>query len=204
MPFNLNSVPAEGRTAEQIKMHIDLYNRSQDICLIHNPGDQDFTFFYNRKFEPNPYVVPNKNRDIGFGPGNLEIRRFLANIYIEKMGEQMINAISKADWDSKKGNYRQEEQGIMEERLAIRTNNKTLWAKIVPQLFLGIVRRSTEELGTETFVPDAPVDNTLSNAEQIMQQLGLNDKEVSLASESQSQELSEEDKRKADLLASIV
>jgi len=204
MPFSLNSVPADGRTPEQIKLHLDLYNRSQDICLIHNPSDEDYTFFYNRKFEPNPYIVPNKDKDIGFGKGNLEIRRFLANQYIEKKGEQMINIISKSDWDSKKDNYRQEERGMMEERLALRTNNKELWAKIVPQLFLGVVRRSSEELGTGTFTPEAPVDNTLSNAEQIMEQLGLNDKEISLASQAQSEQISDEDRKKAELLASIV
>jgi len=204
MPFNLNSVPTDGRTADQIKMHLDLYNRSQDICLIHNPSEEDFTFYYNRSFEPNPYVVPNCNKDIGFGKGNLEVRRFLANIYVEKKGEQMISIISKADWDSKKNNYRQEERGIMEERLAIRTNNREMWAKIVPQLFLGVVRRSNEEIGTGEFVPEAPVDNTLSSAEQVMAQLGLNEKEVSLASQAQAQEISEEEKKKADLLASIV
>ncbi len=204
MPFNLNSVPAEGRTPEQIKLHLDLYNRSQDICLIHNPSPEDYTFFYNRKFEPNPYVIPNKDKDIGFGKGNLEIRRYLANIYVEKKGEQMINIISKADWDKKKENYRQEERGMMEERLAIRSNNKELWKTIVPQLFKGVVRRSTEEIGTGTFVPEAQVDPTLSNAEQIMEQLGLNDQEVSLASQAQAQDISEEDRKKADLLASIV
>lgn len=203
MPFNLNSVPAEGRTQAQIQAHMDLYNRSQDICLIHNPDDTDYQFFYNRQFNPNPYIVPNKNKDIGFGKGNLEIRRYLANVYVEKKGEQMINAISKADWDKKKESYRLEERGTMEERLALRTNNKELWKKIVPQLFLGVVRRTEEELGTGQLIPEKTVDHTLSNAEQIMDSLGLNDKLLSDALISQEQDLTDEEKKKNELIASI-
>ena len=204
MPFNLNSVPVEGRTPAQIKAHLDLYNRSQDICLVHNPDDTEYTFFYNRRFNPNPYIVRAKDKDIGFGPGNLQIRRYLAKIYVEKKGEQMINAISKADWDEKKLNYRLEERGQMEERLALRTNNKELWRKITPKLFLGVVSRTEEELGTGTVEPEKQVDNTMSNAAQIMEELGLNDKEISQAHEAQQTEISDEDQRKQDLINAIV
>lgn len=203
MPFNLNNIPVDGRTPEQIKQHLELYNRSQDICLIHNPDEEDYVFFYNRRFNPNPYIVPGINKDIGFGKGNLEIRRYLASQYVEKKGEQMINVISKADWDKKKENYRLEERGQMEERLALRTNNKELWKAIVPQLFKGVARRSEEEMGMGEAIVEKPVDNTLSNAEQIMEQLGLNDKEISLAHQAQVQDLTDEDRKKADLLASI-
>ncbi len=204
MPFNMSAIPAEGRTPEQIKAHIDLYNAAYDICLVHNPDSEAYSFFYNRRFHPNPYVVPAKDKDIGFGPGNLEIYRHLADKYVEKKGEQMISIISKADWDEKKLQYRLEERGQMEERLALRTNNKELWKKIVPQLFLGVVRRSTEEIGTGIVEHEKPVNPNLSNAGQIMEELGLTDKEVSQASLAQHQELSEEEKRKADLLQSIV
>lgn len=200
----MNSIPAEGRTPAQIKAHMDLYNESQDIWLIHNPESEDFTFFYNRKFEPNPYIVPNKDKDIGFGKGNLEIRYYLAKVYAEKKGEQMIMAISKADWDKKKGDYRQEERGQMEERLALRVTNKELWKKITPQLILGRVRRSTEGVGIGEAIVEKPVDPSLSNIEQIMHELNLNDKDLSAAHESQQSEMSDEEKRKADLLASIV
>lgn len=200
----MNSIPMEGRTPEQIKQHLELYNRSQDICLVHNPDEADFQFFYNRRFNPNPYVVPGKNKDIGFGPGNLEIRRYLANKYVEKKGEQMILAIAKADWDKKKEQYRIEERGTMEERLALRTTNKELWRQITPKLFLGVVRRAEEELGTGEVIPEKAADPTLSNAEQIMEELGLNEKMLSDAHASQQEDLSEEEKRKNELLASIV
>lgn len=203
MPFNLNSVPAEGRTPELIKAHLDLYNKSQDICLVQNPDVEDFTFFYNRRFNPNPYVIPGKNKDIGFGPGRLEIRRYLAMIYVEKKGELMIKAISKADWDKKKENYRLEERGQMEERLALRTNNQELWKAITPKLFIGVVRRSTEEIGTGEFMEEKPIDPNLSNAEQVMEQLGLTDKELNLAHETHNEQITDEERRKADLLASI-
>jgi hypothetical protein len=193
----------EGRTKEQIKAHMDLYNESQDIWLIHNPDEEDFTFFYNRKFEPNPYIIPGKNKDIGFGKGNLEIRYYLAKVYVEKKGEQMIMAISKADWDKKKDNYRQEERGQMEERLALRVTNKELWKKVTPQLILGRVRRSTEGVGIGEAIADKPVDPSLSNVEQIMHELGLNERELSAAHEAQKQELTDEDKRKQDLINSI-
>lgn len=203
MPVNLNSIPAEGRTAAQIKAHIDLYNESQDIWLIHNPDEQDFQFYYNRSLEPNPYVVPNCNKDIGFGPGNLEIRYFLAKKYAEKKGEQMINAIAKKDWDEKKVNYRLEERGIMEERLALRTSNKTLWAQIIPQLLKGRVRRSNEGVGIGEYIPEKPVDTSTSNVEQLIKQLGLSDKVLSEAHEEEQANISEEEKRKMELINSI-
>lgn len=204
MPFSINSIPAEERTKEQIKAHMDLYNESQDIWLIHNPEPKDYTFFYNRRFEPKPYIVPNVNKDIGFGKGNLEIRFFLAKIYVEKKGEAMIMAISKKDWDNKKENYRLEERGQMEEKLALRVTNKELWKKITPTLILGRVRRSTEGMGIGEVTVEKQVDPNLSNVEQIMEELGINDKELSLAHEAQQTELSEEEKRKADLINSIV
>lgn len=200
----MNSIPQEGRTKEQIQAHMDLYNESQDIWLVHNPDEVDYEFFYNRRFEPKPYVVPNCNKDIGFGKGNLEIRFYLAKVYAEKKGEQMIMAISKKDWDEKKLNYRLEERGQMEERLALRTTNKELWKKITPQLVLSRVRRSTEGLGMGEIVTEKPTDTSLSNVEQIIESLGLKDKDISLAHEAQQQELSDEDKRKQDLINSIV
>lgn len=200
----MNSIPMEGRTKDQVKQHLDLYNESQDVWLIHNPDDTDFEFFYNRRFSPNPYVVPNKNKDIGFGKGNLEIRYYLAKIYVEKKGEAMILAISKKDWEEKKQQYRLEERGQMEERLALRVTNKELWKKITPQLIIGRVRRSAEEAGTGEAIVEKPVDPNLSNVEQIMVELGLNDKEISQAHEAQQQEISDEDKRKQDLINNIV
>lgn len=202
--FNLNNIPQDGRTPAQMKAHLDLYNRSQDVCLIHNPDEEDYSFFYNRRFNTQPYIVPGKNKDLGFGKGNLEIRRYLADVYLEKKGEQMINIISKADWEKKKVEYRLEERGQMEERLALRVTNKEIWKKIVPQLFLGVVRRSEEGMGVGQVITEKEVDQTLSSAQQVMEQLGLNDREISLATESQRQELSEEDKKKQELLDSIV
>lgn len=204
MPFNMTSIPVDGRTPAQIKQHLELYNKSQDIWLIHNPDEEDYSFYYNRRFEPQPYIVPNCNKDIGFGKGNLEIRYYLAEVYAEQKCNKMIMAISKKDWDEKKLQYRLEERGQMEERLALRVNNRELQEKIIPQLMLGRVRRSTEELGTGEIITEKSVDPSLSNVGQIMEKLGLSDKEISLAHEAQKQELSDEDKRKAELINSII
>lgn len=204
MPFSLNSIPAADRSQAQIKQHLDMYNETQDIWLIHNPDEQDYAFFYNRAFEPNPYIVPGCNKDIGFGKGNLEIRFFLAKKYAEKKMEQMIDAISKADWEKKKANYRLEERGTMEERLALRTNNRQLQEKILPQLLIGRVRRATEEIGMGDVQFEKPVDPSLSPVEQIMERLKLKDKDIFSAHVAQQEEMSEEDKKKSDLLASII
>src|ERR1017187_7691879 len=99
MPFNMSSIPPEERTRAQIKAHMELYNQTQDIWLIHNPDEEDYTFFYNKRFEPNPYIVPGCNKDVGFGKGNLEVRYFLAEMYAEQKCNLMIMAISQAKWD---------------------------------------------------------------------------------------------------------
>lgn len=199
----MNSIPMEGRTKEQIQAHMDLYNESQDVWLIHNPDENDYEFYYNRRFEPTPYIVPNCNKDVGFGKGNLEIRFYLAKVYVEKKGEQMILAISKADWDEKKLAYRLEERGQMEERLALRVTNKELWRRITPKLIIGRVRRNMEGAGMGTVITEKPIDTSLSNVEQIMESLGLKDKDISSAHDSQQQDISEEDKKKQDLINSI-
>lgn len=204
MPFNLNSIPAELRTPAQIKEHMEIYNRKNDIWLIHNPSKEDYKFYYNRHFEPNPYIVPNCNKDIGFGKGNLEVRYFLAEVYAEQKCALMIMAISKDNWDKEKLNYRLEERGQMEERLAIKINNRALQEKIIPQLMLGRVRRSTEDVGMGEVIPEKQVDTSLSNVGQIMEKLGISDKEISLAHEQEQKDISDEDRRKADLINSIV
>lgn len=148
--------------------------------------------------------MPGCNKDVGFGKGNLEVKYYLAEIYAEKKCELMILAISKAKWDVDKLQYRLEERGQMEERLAIKVNNRQLQEKIIPQLMLGCVRRSNEEIGMGEIVQEKPVDTSQSNVRQIMERLGMTDKEVSLAHDVQQQEMSDQDKRKAELINSIV
>jgi len=200
----MNSIPPEERTPAQIKAHMELYNQTQDIWLIHNPDEEDYAFYYNRRFEPNPYIVPGCNKDVGFGKGNLEVKYYLAEIYAEQKCALMIQAISRAKWDVDKLQYRLEERGQMEERLALKVNNRQLQEKIIPQLMLGCVRRSNEEIGMGEVVQEKPVDTSQSNVRQIMEKLGMTDKEVSLAHDAQQQSMSDEDKRKAELIQSIV
>ena len=65
----------------------EMYRLSQDDCMIYNPTDKDFVI----EWEEHRFVVPNKNKDLGWGKGKREVKRYLAIWYCKHMKDQIIN-----------------------------------------------------------------------------------------------------------------
>lgn len=187
MSFNINAIPADARNKVQIQAHLELYNRTQDVIRVHNPTSEDFIVHHDRKVSNEQYRIPAKDKDIGFGKGNNDVPRYIALHYINKMGMEIISKQIKEDWEKKKGKFRLEEQGMMEERLALRSNDPELWKKVSKELWLGVVRRYQGE----SYDDPEPVQERKdygSMAEAAINELNMFDQEVGVASTSEHTE----------------
>lgn len=66
--------------------HNEQRRRSQDLIRVKNPTDRDFVLVY----ENERFIIPNKYKDIGYGPGQRVMQRYLAERYTTKMVDQLI------------------------------------------------------------------------------------------------------------------
>ncbi len=180
MSFDLNAVPASERSKTHIAAHVEMYNKSMDTVRIHNPTNEDYTIFNDKKFSNERWVVPHQGKDVGFGYGNLDVPRYIADRFINKMGTEMIRKISREKWEKDKKKYRLEERGMMEQQLAIKINDKQQWDKIVPVMFVGVVKKHQEANYEEEIEQERP-EPTFSKAEASLQRLGLTDEQIDIA-----------------------
>ena len=123
--FDLNAIPANARSKASIEAHKELYARTQDIIRVHNPTNKDFVVYNDRRFANERYVIPNKDKDIGYGKGNNDVLRFIVQRFVDKLGMEIISKKIAEDWEKKKLKFRIEERGQMEERLALNRQHKS-------------------------------------------------------------------------------
>lgn len=178
MSFNIDVIPADSRSKASIAAHVELYSRTQDTVRVHNPTDEDFIVYNDRRMTNERYSIPNKTKDIGYGPGNNDVPRFIAMRFVDKLGMEMINQKIQEDWNKKKGKFRLEEQGQMEERLALRSSDPKLWEEVTKQLWLGVVKRYQSDTLLDD-VEDRPERKEYgSSAEETLDRLGMVDAEI--------------------------
>lgn len=171
--FNPSVIPPENRTKAAMAIHIEMYKRSLDTWRVHNPTEEDFVVYNDRKVTNERYIIPNKNKDVGKGHGNLDVPSYIMERYVQHMGTKLISDISKKDWDEKKMQYRFDERGDKEEKMAIRTDDPKQWEKIMPILVKGIVKRYQGDNIADD-IPDEPEKKYNSIAEQMIDKLNLN------------------------------
>lgn len=177
MAFDMNAIPANNRNKQSIAAHLEIYERTQDIIRVHNPTDKDFIVYNDRRFANERYVIPNSNKDIGFGKGNNDVLRFIAQRFVDKLGMEMISKIITDDWEKKKLKFRIEERGQMEERLALKSSDPKLWEDITKKLWIGVVKRYQGEMIEEPEAK-APRKEYSSSAEEALDRLGMVDMEI--------------------------
>lgn len=175
--FDINAIPPNARSKQSIAAHLELYNRTQDIIRVHNPTENDFIVYNDRRFANERYVIPNKDKDIGYGKGNNDVPRFIAQRFVDKLGIEMISKIIAEDWDKKKLKFRIEERGQMEERLALRSSDPKLWEDVTKKLWIGVVKRYQGDMIEEPEAK-APRKQYSSPAEETLDRLGINDIEI--------------------------
>lgn len=177
MAFEINQIPPNARSKTSIAAHLELYSRTQDIIRVHNPTDKDFIVYNDRRFANERYVIPNKDKDIGYGKGNNDVLRFIALRFVDKLGMEMISKIIAEDWEKKKLKFRIEERGVMEERLALRSNDPKLWEEITKKLWIGVVKRYQGDMIEEPEAK-APRKEYSSAAEETLDRLEMVDTEI--------------------------
>lgn len=175
--FDINVIPPSNRNKAAIAAHLELYNRSMDTVRVHNPSDTDFIVHNDKRVSNEKYVIPAQTKDIGYGKGNNDVPRFIAKRYLDTMGIEMINVKIKEDWLKKKGKFRLEEQGMMEERLALRSSDPKLWDEITPKLWVKVVKRYQEETYDEPEPIEARKEYS-SPADEALDRLGLTDSDI--------------------------
>lgn len=177
MAFDINVIPPDSRNKASVSAHLEMYARTQDIIRVHNPTDEDFIVYNDRKVSNERYVIPNNSKNIGYGEGNNDVPRYIALRFVDKLGMEIINKKIQEDWSKKKGKFRLEEQGQMEERLALKSSDPKLWDEVTKELWIGVVKRYQSDM---LDVPEQREERKEygSTAEETLDRLGLVDSEI--------------------------
>lgn len=151
----------------------EMYRVSQDDCMVFNPTDEDFII----EWEEWKIPVPNQNKDIGWGKGKREVKRYLAdwycrhmkNLLINKMGEK--EAIEMLQKRANEGKETYTDKYVENNEIwnkVPRTNDPKLMGQIYPTLFLGVVREFGNEYNTGD---EMPAYDDRTPEEKVMEQL---------------------------------
>lgn len=136
-------------SSEDEALHREMERVSLDWCMIYNPTSEDFYIEWAAKDgRPWRYLVPNKNKDIGWGAGKLEVQRYLAIWYCKHMKDKIVNDKGVAEGNKLLAERRAkgqpdltkfEEQKAIWEKTPRTTSNQEL-TNLYPILFLGVSR----------------------------------------------------------------
>jgi len=123
----------------------EMYRSSMDLIRVYNPTDEDFSIIWG-EFK---HVVPNKNKDIGYGKGQRVVQRYLAMWYLKHMADHIIN--QKQDAELRKVHAQLEKEGVedsllkanqlVERKRELRTDNQEEIKKIAEVIWLGLEER---------------------------------------------------------------
>jgi len=136
-------------STEDETLHREMERVSLDWVMINNPTDEDFYIEWAAKDgRPWKYLVPNKNKDIGWGTGKLETQRYLAIWYCKHMKDKIVNDKGRVEGEKMLQVRRDKGQPDLtkyEEQAAIwgktpRSTSETELKQLYPILFLGITR----------------------------------------------------------------
>lgn len=177
--FNMEVIPPTMRSQKQVDEHMEIWKRSLDTIRVHNPTDEDFIVWDNKKVAGQSWVIPAQTKDIGKGKGNQDMPRFAANRYISQMVPQLIAQIAQKAWEKEREQYRHDEWGEKEEHFGQRyANDEKLMQDVTQQLFLGVVEKFGTDQSYGEVEPPRSDRLNLSFAERILGQMNIEDKEI--------------------------
>ena len=120
------------------------YRKSMDSILVYNPTDKDYFVMWDRM----NHLVPNKSKDIGFGAGQVELPRYIADKYLKEMKDLLINeevnnrVKEKIEDRAKKGmpELTPYEKNVQVTDYLPKTSDEKKIIEIYGNLFKGVVR----------------------------------------------------------------
>ena len=115
----------------------ELERRSNDSILVHNPTSKD----YYDKYGGNYWLIPKKDKDIGYGKGCAVVLRYIAMHYLKHMTDQLIHAESKPLEEAAKKKYTGSHWPGEQERVALKTNNPLLREKYARIIWKGLHKK---------------------------------------------------------------
>jgi len=123
----------------------EMQRTSLDLIRIYNPTDEDFTIVWDGY----KHIVPNKNKDTGYGKGMRVVQRYLAMWYLKHITDKIITEKQDAKIAQLRTKY--EDAGIedsilkaqleVERNRSLRTDNEQEVKKIAEVVWLGIEER---------------------------------------------------------------
>ena len=129
-------MPEEKQSEKSRRILREMERKSQDVIKIFNPQEKDYILIYDAR----QWVIPNKDKDLGYDKGCLDVPRYIANHYFKHMIDGLINeestkVVAKAKKEYKGGHWPEEEL-----KVALRTSNPELRKKYLKILYKGVVR----------------------------------------------------------------
>lgn len=149
---DLNEEQRERQRKRDEKFKREVYRRSQDRIRIANPHEREFNFLHDG-FR---HSMPAAGKDIGYGPGQIVMLRYLAKHASKHLIDFLINEENQYRVDAE--NKKRSDQGrpfmTPQERelFDLRTNNETLRDKWMAKIWLGI----EEEYGIDEVPLEVP------------------------------------------------
>lgn len=151
----------------------EMYRASMDDCMVYNPTDDDFVVDWDG-FKT---IIPAQDKDLGWGKGMREVKRYIALYYCRHMKDKLINEMGEKKAEEllsqrdKEGKDPITDKYVESKQIwdkTTRTDDPGAMAKIYPTLFLGVVREFGLEFSEEE--RHASMD-TRSTEEKVMEEL---------------------------------
>lgn len=172
---DLTSGFTQNYTPQQVATMAEMERKAQDRIRVCNITDNDFTVLWGGL----GFIVPGKNSDMGHGPGQQILPRYIAINYVTKMidkilGERMVQAVRDANnLRASRGMpelNKWQEQGLIENQFRI--DNQDMRKKILPYLWVGVEEEWGMDMSPEATSVQRQIDSELiARLEQPAQKL---------------------------------
>lgn len=151
----------------------EMERRSLDTFMVYNPTDEDYMLEWDRRYTR----IPNKNKNLGFGNGKMELPRYQMEKYAREMKDKLIN--KEADQQLQALKEKMMKAGVqdvvlnanleLERGRMSRTDNQELIEKWYKVVILGLVREYGMDLPDE--IKTQKADPTKTQEEQVLERL---------------------------------
>ena len=141
----------------------ELSRKKNDTIRVHNITKEEYILEYDKAMQNTAWTFPPVDKDsFGIGKGNRDVPRYIADRFMEKIVDIMINEDAKKEWAKKKKSYgtrddihRAEERHIV--GLLRDESKRDVYRK---QIWLGLVRRNGDSIKVNEERPSRDISAT--------------------------------------------
>ncbi len=156
---------------DQVASLKEMARQANDRMRVYNPTNEDYYVAWDLSGSGGRFLIPNKTKDIGYGPGQAVHPRYICFKYFKEMsnkilGERLKEAIDKENVDRVAKGFKPLDKSFdTQEELRFSgpymVNNNDRLSELLPVLILGV----EEEYGLDT--APAPKSEAQVNWEKI-------------------------------------